>query len=161
MKKYLFLLLLLCVSAASAQTIADKLTTINNIKLDIKAALASKSQTVGDDFSIYDDAVASITTAFAFAGRDWTLATTSSLVNFQEDYVSLFNSITNASGTNADSYNHFRYFYISNISKIADKYTPPFSQIASSSIGTYTQGPAAVAANYAFRGGVLMPNGKV
>lgn len=62
MKRYLLLFLLLCASAASAQTIADKLTTLNGIKLDIKAALASKNQTVGDDFSIYDDAVASIST---------------------------------------------------------------------------------------------------
>lgn len=60
MKRYLLLFLLLCSSAASAQTIADKLTTVNAIKLGIKSALASKSQTVGDDFSLYDDAVASI-----------------------------------------------------------------------------------------------------
>lgn len=63
MKRYLLLFLTLCASVAQAQTIADKLTTINSIKQDIKAALASKSQTVGDDFSLYDDAVASITAA--------------------------------------------------------------------------------------------------
>lgn len=87
MKRHLILFLLLCASMAQAQTIADKLTTINSIKLDIKAALASKSQTVGDDFSIYDDAVASITLppwADSYSGLTWTTATESAPMDLSQ-----------------------------------------------------------------------------
>lgn len=90
MRKYLLLFMFLCASAASAQTIADKLTTINNIRLDIKAALASKSQTVGDDFSVYDDAVASITSGDGppwqddYSGFSWTTATESTPMDLSQ-----------------------------------------------------------------------------
>ena len=166
MRRILLALLLIC-SVAHAETIAAKLTRVDNEKKALKSAIEAKGQTV-TTFESYSEAVASITSiatadvVFVWeGGKDWTLATSSSLVDFQEDYVSLFNSITNASGTNGDTYNSTRYYTIAGLSGLSSKYTPTFSQTASSTIGTYTQGPSAVAANDAFTGGVLMPNGKV
>jgi hypothetical protein len=170
MRRYALLALLLICSVAHAETIAEKLTRIDNEKKALKSAIESKGQSV-TTFETYSEAVASITSESGIAtagvvfvwegGKDWTLATSSSLVDFQEDYISLFNSITNASGTNGDTYNSTRYYTIAGLSGLSSKYTPTFSQTASSTIGTYTQGPAAVAADGAFIGGVLMPNGKV
>lgn len=164
MRKYLLLFLLLCASAASAQTIADKLTTINNIKLDIKAALASKSQTVGDDFSVYDDAVASITSGTGVAtydvvfawggGHDWTTATTSAPVEFYLDYAGLASSITDVDGNNLSRYN----LQFGGLSRLELPSGNP------GAVGTYTRGPALAGLDAGIIGqyaaGVNAPNGR-
>ena len=169
MKKYLLLFLLMCASAASAQTIADKLTTINNIKLDIKAALASKSQTVGDDFSVYDEAIASITTTdtsvyspFIWTGgSDWTVATITTPVEFYNDFTSLASSIMDVSDTNVASYCYGEayYLYKSGITGMLDT-VGTFTQTTPGTIGTFTPGNIANNIDYAFSDVVIAPTGE-
>lgn len=165
MKRYLLLFLLLCASVAQAQTIADKLTTINSIKLDIKAALASKSQTVGDDFSVYDDAVASISEGIATSsvvfywggGSDWTVATVGASISFEDDQAALASSITDAADDNMARYNS------SEIAKwpVLSGFRYPLTQGTPGATGTFSVGPVAAAETSAFNGSVNLPDGRI
>lgn len=65
MKRLILLVFILASAAGWAGTIAEQLTTLSNIKADIKTAIEAKGQTCGDDFSVYDDAISSITIGFA------------------------------------------------------------------------------------------------